>query len=67
MSRVEVEPRAAAMIKRLKKLQGKIENPGPILEEVGGVLRKTTISPLLRADIPDGPPVEAIEGGQEEA
>ena len=68
MSRVELSsPAHAAMIKRLKKLQGKIENPGPILEEVGDVLRKTTISRFYLADIPDGTPVEAVEGGQEES
>ena len=33
MSSVTVEPRAAALIKRLKALQGKIEDPAPILEK----------------------------------
>ena len=35
-------------------MQGKIENPGPILEEVGGVLRKTTISRFYAQTSPTG-------------
>ena len=54
MARVTVEPRMAATIKRLKKLQGKIENPAPILEEVGDVLRKTTISRFYAQTSPTG-------------
>ena len=44
----------AATIKRLKKLQGKIENPAPILEEVGDVLRKTTVSRFFAQTSPTG-------------
>ena len=54
MSRVTVEPRAAAMIKRLKKLQSKIEDTGPILEEIGDVLRKSTISRFYSQTSPTG-------------
>ena len=54
MSSVTVEPRAAALIKRLKKLQGKIEDPSDILEEVGDVLRKTTISRFYSQTSPTG-------------
>ena len=44
MSRVTVEPRAAAMLKKLKKLTGQIENPAPILDALGDLFRKTTTS-----------------------
>ena len=67
MSRVTVEPRAVAMIKKLKKLQGAIENPAPILDDIGDVLRKTTVSRFFAQTSPTGKPVEAVEGGQEAA
>ena len=67
MSRVTVEPRMAATIKRLKKLEGKIKNPAPILEEVGDLLRKTTVSRFFAQTGPTGKPVEAVEGGEAEA
>ena len=54
MSRVTVEPRMAATIKRLKRLQGKIEDTGPILEEIGDVLRKSTISRFYAQTSPTG-------------
>ena len=54
MARVTVEPRMAATIKRLKKLQGRIEDTGPILEEIGDVLRKTTISRFYAQTSPTG-------------
>ena len=54
MARVEVEPRAAALLKRLKKLEGAIENPAPILEEIGEVLRKSTVSRFYSQTSPTG-------------
>ena len=45
---------AAAMLKRLKKLQGRIEDTGPILEEIGDVLRKSTISRFYSQTSPTG-------------
>ena len=54
MSRVTVEPRMAAAIKRLKKLQGRIEDTGPILEAVGDVLRKSTVSRFYAQTSPTG-------------
>ena len=56
MSRVTVEPRAAAMIKRLKKLQDTIEDPAPILEEVSHVLRAGVISRFHSKTSPTGRP-----------
>ena len=56
MSRVTVEPRMAATIKRLKKLQGKIENPAPILEEVSHVLRAGVVSRFHSKTTPAGRP-----------
>ena len=54
MSRVTVEPRMAATIKRLKKLQDRIEDPAPILQEVGDTLRKTTVSRFFAQTSPTG-------------
>ena len=54
MARVTVEPRAATLIKKLKALQGRIENPGPILSEVGEVLRKSTVSRFYSQTSPTG-------------
>ena len=54
MALVTVEPRMAAVIKRLKALQGRIEDPGPILKEVGDVLRKTTVSRFYAQTSPTG-------------
>ena len=67
MSRVTVQPRAATMLKKLKALEGKVDNFSPILDELGGLLRKTTVSQVLLADQPDRPAVEAVEGGEAEA
>ena len=54
MSRVTIEPRAAALIKRLKALEGKIENTAPILEAIGNALRKTTVSRFYSQTSPTG-------------
>ena len=54
MARVEVEARAAAMIKRLKKLEGAVEDPKPILQDIGDTLRKTTISRFYSQTSPTG-------------
>ena len=54
MARVEIEPRMAAAIKRLKKLEGLVEDPKPILQDVGDVLRKTTISRFYSQTSPTG-------------
>ena len=54
MSRVTVEPRAATMLKKLKALTGVIDDPAPILEEVGNVLRKTTVSRFYSQTSPTG-------------
>ena len=54
MARVTIEPRAATLIKRLKKLEGAIENPAPILEDIGDVLRKTTVSRFYSQTSPTG-------------
>ena len=54
MARVTIEPRAATLIKRLKKLEGAIENPAPILEDVGEVLRKSTVSRFFSQTSPTG-------------
>ena len=51
---VEVEARAAGMLKRLKKLQGAIEDPAPILEDIGDVLRKATVSRFYSQTSPTG-------------
>ena len=56
MARVEVEARAAAMLKRLKTLQGTIEDPAPILEEVSHVLRAGVISRFHSKTTPTGRP-----------
>ena len=63
MSRVEVEARAAAMLKRLKKLQGRIEDTGPILEEIGDVLRKSTVSRFYAQTSPTGRRWKPVESG----
>ena len=54
MARVEIEPKMAAALKRLKKLQGRIEDPAPILQEVGEMLRKTTVSRFYSKTSPTG-------------
>ena len=54
MSRVDIEPKMAAALKRLKKLQGRIEDPAPILQEVGEMLRKTTVSRFYSKTSPTG-------------
>ena len=55
VSRVTVrKPRAAAMLKKLKKLQGQIENPAPILEDVGDVFEKSTRSRFYTQTSPTG-------------
>lgn len=54
MARLEVQPRAAVLIKRLKALEGRIENPEPILESVGDTLRKTTVSRFFSQTSPTG-------------
>ena len=54
MAQVEVEARSKILLRRLKALQGKIENPAPILNEVGAVLRKTTISRFYSQTSPTG-------------
>ena len=54
MARVEIEARAATVIKRLKKLEGVVEDPKPILQAVGDVLRKTTISRFFSQTSPTG-------------
>ena len=54
MARVTVEPRAATLIKKLKAVSGAIEAPGPILEEVGDVLRKSTVSRFYSQTSPTG-------------
>ena len=54
MARVTIEPRAATLIKKLKKLEGAIEDPAPILEEVGDVLRKSTVSRFYSQTSPTG-------------
>ena len=54
MSRVTVEARAATMLKKLKAVQGQIENPAPILEAVGDVLRKSTVSRFYAQISPTG-------------
>ena len=54
MARLEIEPRAATLIKRLKKLEGAVENPAPILSEIGDVLRKSTVSRFYSQTSPTG-------------
>ena len=54
MARVTIEPRGKVMLKRLKALQGAIENPAPILEEIGDVLRKSTVSRFYSKTSPTG-------------
>ena len=54
MSRVEVEARAATLIKKLKALQDRIEDPAPILNEIGDTLRKTTVSRFYSQTSPTG-------------
>ena len=56
MSRVTVEPRAATLLKKLKALQGQIEDPAPILEEVSHVLRAGVISRFRSKTTPTGRP-----------
>ena len=54
MSRVEIDARAATLLKRLKALQGRIEDPADILEPIGDVLRKTTVSRFFSQTSPTG-------------
>ena len=54
MSRVEIEPRMAAALKKIKALQGKIEDPAPILDDVGDLFRKTTVSRFYSQTSPTG-------------
>ena len=54
MSRVTVEPRAATMLKKLRALEGMIESPAPILEEIGDVARKSTVSRFFKQTSPTG-------------
>ena len=54
MSRVTVEPRAAVMLRTLRKLQGRIEDPTAILDEIGDLLRKTTVSRFYSKTGPTG-------------
>ena len=51
---VTVEPKMAAVLKRLKALQGAIEDPAPILEEVSGLMRASTISRFYSKTSPTG-------------
>ena len=51
---VTVEPRMAAVIKRLKKLDIALDDTGPILDEIGDVLRKTTVSRFYSQTSPTG-------------
>ena len=54
MARVEVEAKAAVMLRRLKKLQGQIEDPAPMLESVGDVLAKETVQRFWKSESPTG-------------
>ena len=42
------------MLKKLKKLQGQIENPAPILDALGDLFRKTTTSRFYSQTSPTG-------------
>ena len=57
MALVQVEPRAATLIKKLKALQGEIEDPAPILERSQARLAGLVKSkPVLHQDLADRTP-----------
>lgn len=53
---VQVQANAKVMLKRLKKIQGTIKNPEPILEALGDVFRRSIVQRFWKQRGPTGRP-----------